>query len=260
MLQDTGEAPHWQDRVPGSRVLGPFTRDRKAVLVRADAPELARSLDRWLLASERRGLLGDLRYEHLGAAGPRTAAPLAALLAAIDERLSLMPYVAEAKRATSSAIADPAREQRVLAAARERVEAACAERGLEPRMAPCSVRREEVRGLFLSLIGAAKDVQRRVLAGPPDPDKARDLDGEIRPALLRIGDRLAWLAVRLPSSLERNSVRARTRRALERHDLRAARVMQIADAIVALASRPSICVRECRADESWVTSRRRHVL
>ena len=54
--------------------------------------ELADDLDAWLLEREADGTLAALRASHLGegAAAP-VATPLGALLAALDERLALMP-------------------------------------------------------------------------------------------------------------------------------------------------------------------------
>ncbi|MDX1650761.1 MAG: transporter substrate-binding domain-containing protein, partial [Myxococcota bacterium] len=100
VVTDTLEAPHWEARLPGLARLGPFTRDRKAYLLPADAADLAAELDAWLLAREADGTLAALRDRALGEAARPTATPLAALVAAVDERLALMPLVAEAKRAS----------------------------------------------------------------------------------------------------------------------------------------------------------------
>ena len=93
VVTDTAEAPAWEGDAGDVVRLGPFTRDRKAFLVRADADELAADLDGWILERERDGTLARLRREHLGASGQPLATPLSALLAAVDERLSLMPSV-----------------------------------------------------------------------------------------------------------------------------------------------------------------------
>jgi cyclohexadienyl dehydratase len=191
VVSDTLEAPHWLASASGLVALGPFTRDDKAYLVRPDRPELARELDAWLLARERDGTLATLREAHLGPGDwPRTSTPQAALDAASRERLALMPLVAEAKRLAESPIEDLAREQRVLEAAARSVERAARERGVPP------VPEDEVRRFFEARIEAAKRVQRAVLAEPPDPlNQGADLEREIRPALIRIGDRIAMLLV-----------------------------------------------------------------
>jgi len=190
---DSLEAPHWLTRVEGVVALGPFTRDDKAFLVRADRPELARELDTWLLARERDGTLAKLRARHFGPGDwPRTATPQAALDAARRERLSLMPLVAEAKRRSGAAVEDLAREQRVLEAAARSVEHSARLRGVAP---PDEV---EVRHFFEAQISEAKQRQRALLDVPPDPAvKPADLAKQIRPALIRIGDRIAMLLVEL---------------------------------------------------------------
>ena len=49
---------------------------------------------------------------------------------------------------------------------------------------------------FQAQIAAAKRVQQRVLEQPPDPARPQaDLATTIRPALIRIGDRIAMLLV-----------------------------------------------------------------
>ena len=105
--------------------LGPFTRDRKAYLWGAEAGPHALALDAWLLAREADGTLARLRSDWLGDAGPATATPQAALIAALGERLALMPFVAEAKRGSGRSVRDPAREERVLAAARRTLAGEC---------------------------------------------------------------------------------------------------------------------------------------
>jgi cyclohexadienyl dehydratase len=191
VVTDTLEAPHWLARATGLRALAPFTADDKAYLVRADRPDLARALDAWLLAREADGTLARLRATHFGRGDwPRTAATEPALEAARRERLALMPLVAEAKRRNGTPVEDPAREQRVLDAAAAGVEHAAHERGVAP---PDPA---EVRAYFEQQIADAKRVQREVLARPPDPGlEPADLALELRPALLRIGDRIAWLLV-----------------------------------------------------------------
>ena len=79
---------------------------------------------------------------------------------------------------------------RVLASARASVERAAKERGVPPPDAA------EVTVFFESRIEEAKRVQRDVLAQPTDPNRPNaDLAEAIRPALIRIGDRIAMLLV-----------------------------------------------------------------
>ncbi|MBW2668153.1 MAG: transporter substrate-binding domain-containing protein, partial [Deltaproteobacteria bacterium] len=115
VVSDTAEASLWLGATPGAGQLGPITRDRKAYLVRADRPDLAAQLDRWLLAREADGTLAAVRELYLGAsAGPAVATPLTALLAAVDERLSLMPLIAVSKREAGLPLVVPRREAIVL--------------------------------------------------------------------------------------------------------------------------------------------------
>ena len=117
-VSDTLEAREWRRGAEQLRVLGPLSRDRKAPLVRADLPELAEHLDLWLFAREADGTLSELRRVWFGDRHPAaTASPFAALLAAADERLALMPLVAEAKRRAGLPVTNEAQEARVLDAA-----------------------------------------------------------------------------------------------------------------------------------------------
>lgn len=178
-VTDTLEAPHWLAGTSGLQALGPFTRDWKAWWLPAGAAARTRDLDAWLLAREADGTLATLRARHLPGAADATATPLAALAAAIEERLALMPLVAEAKRASGTPVRVPAQEAAVLAAAPERA-----------------------RPLFAALIEAACEVQEHTLAGEPAAGAAPDLDAALRPALARIGERIAELALRLPAGLD----------------------------------------------------------
>lgn len=232
VVSDTLEAPRWLEGAPGAEALGPFTRDRKAYLVRAERSELAVELDAWLLARESDGTLERLRTEHLGQSGPRTALPLAALVAAIDERLALMPLVAQAKERDALPLEVPAREREVLergiGATRDAARAA-------GRTPPTD---EAAAALFRALVMAAKDVQRAPRA--PDPDAASlDLDADLRPALLRIGERIAWLSVRLPIDLRAADVKVALREGLRTPGVPEASVNALADAIFALAAPPA---------------------
>ncbi len=227
-LADSLEAPRWMKQGSGWGQLGPISRDRKAFLVRADRPELAADLDVWLLARERDGTLTRLRRRHLGeVTGPVTATPVAALLAAIDERLSLMPVIGMAKRQQAYPIEDLAREEYVIDAALASVRRAAQRQG---RREPPE---EPVRELFEALIHASKQIQLRAVheeksdfAGP-----IPDFASQLRPALVRIGDRIARLLVTLPEGLGEAGLLAETREALRSVWLDADSQRRIAEAI-----------------------------
>lgn len=235
VVTDTLEAPHWLARLPGALVVGPFTGDWKAYWLRVEDAALARELDAWLIAREGDGTLAALRARWFGGAGmPATAAPLPALLAACDERLALMPYVAGSKRQSGQSVVDPEREARVMAAGEGAVARAAASLG-RPAPDPAAVRR-----FYRAQIDAAVDLQRRVLAAPPDPSLSRfDLARELRPALIRIGDRMAELLVRVADADEgAGGGTAALRAALSAHGLSHARLAQIAAAIDGLRGAP----------------------
>ena len=93
-----------------------------------------------------------------------------------------------------------------------------------------------VRALFRAQIEAAIAVQQAVLAAPPDPNvPSLDLETELRPALLRIGDRIAWLLVRLPGPLDPGDVDRQTSEALDAPGLERHHEAAIADAIAQLS-------------------------
>jgi cyclohexadienyl dehydratase len=195
-VTDSLEAPLWLTGTHGIEALGPYTRDWKAYWLPAAAAERARDLDAWLLAREADGTLAALRERALPA-GARTAAatPLAALGAALEERLALMPLVAEAKRAAGAPVRAPEQERAVLAAALASVRGAAAQAG---RAAPSDA---AVEAFFRALIDAASEAQQRALAGPAAAG-GPDLDTALRPALARISERIARLLVQLPPTLE----------------------------------------------------------
>jgi chorismate mutase len=189
--------------MPELVTLGPFTADRKAVLVQPGRADLAGRLDAWLLARERDGSLAALRREHLGARPwSKTAEPLAALMAAIDERLSLMPMVAYVKRETGVPLEVPEREDAVLdAAATSVLEAASVSERVPP---PFTL----IRAFYQAQMDAAKQIQVDALRQGEDepPDPLPDLDQTLRPALLRIGDKIARLILELPPSRQSERV------------------------------------------------------
>lgn len=209
VVTDDREAPKWRAAweeagAPILRVLGPFTRDRKAYWWPPDPDSAARArdLDRWLLQQEAGGALAELRAAHLGGPEePPTAHPWPALLAALDERLALMPAVAAVKRRDGRPIEAREVESRVIAAGRRAVRR---EAEAANRPPPPDARTEAV---YRAFIEAAKAVQR---ATPEDAPVTLELDA-IRPALLRIGDKLAFLLVRLPGPTTPDGVDAMTR-------------------------------------------------
>jgi cyclohexadienyl dehydratase len=202
VVTDTLEAPIWLEGSEGVLQLGPFTRDLKAYLVHPDRKELAAKLDAWLLARESDGTLAALRQRYLGYGGsPRTAEPVSALLAAVGERLDLMPLVAEAKRATGTPVTVPEREARVVDAAL----AATREAASNAHRGPVSD--GTVRSFFEAQIAAAKEIQRATLAaGPVEGSPPADLDTSLRPTLLRLGNRIAYLLQKLPARIDRSNL------------------------------------------------------
>jgi cyclohexadienyl dehydratase len=210
-VSDTFEAPLWLAEDDELGMLGPVTRDLKAPLLRPGADALAADLDAWLLAREADGSLARLRERWLpDAPAARTASPWPALLAAIDERLALMPWVGAAKREAVLPIADPAREKLVVDAGWAAVRAAAerARRDPPPEGA--------VRAFYQAQVEAAKQVQLDAGRDPgfEPPQPLPDLERELRPALLRIGERMAALLVALPSDLDPSAAHRDSREAL----------------------------------------------
>jgi chorismate mutase len=152
-----------------------------------------------------------------------------ALLASIDERLALMPWVAEAKRRTGTPVEAPEREVEVIEAA----VAATLELAEELRLTPPSGRALE--RLFEAQIEAAKQIQRDTLAKPPRQDVGEaDLQQQLRPALTRIGDRIARLAVRKPALLRDEAIIRATMTALATQPLDNEHTAAIAAALIRL--------------------------
>ncbi len=236
VVTDTLEAPHWLGSLSEVVVIGPFTRDFKAYWLPPGNEALAQRLDAWLLAREADGTLARLRAEWLSSVpSPETALPRAALLAACDERLALMPFVAGFKRAAGLPVVDPAREETVLAAGMRAVLRAAAERGVAPPPA------DAVRAFYRAQIDAAVEIQEATLGALDDPALAEfDLATELRPALIRIGDRMAGLIVETTSraASEDSSgtdVPGEVDVVLARHALSPERRAAIAAAVAALA-------------------------
>jgi len=207
VLTDDLEARHWQAGLPPSRAIGPLTRDLKAAWLPLGREGQARDFDRWLLRFEATGRLAQLRERH-GLAAARTAEPRSALLASLDERLSMMPAVVHAKRVLGLPIEDRSQEARVHEAVRQ----ACLRgaREFETEPPPQAVLKRFVD----AQLRAARFLQERELADTasmPAPavvpttaterDAARrELDQRIRPALAFVTERVAWLLVAASNS------------------------------------------------------------
>ena len=188
VVSDGLEAPHWMARSQRPlRLIGPFTHDWKAPWARPELRARVEDLSRWLVERELDGSLAALRARHGLANHPRTALPEAALTAAREERLGLMPWVAEAKRRRGDPIKVPEREAVVRSAGLQAVHRAARLLGREP---PTDA---EILRFYQREIEAAKQLQGRVLSGPPRRGPIPDLETALRPALLRIGERIAWL-------------------------------------------------------------------
>ena len=196
VLTDSLEAPRWRAQEPSAIPVGPFTHDTKAYLLSAGRAPLADELDAWLLDREADGTLARLRARWLvgEAAERRSASPALALVAVLAERLTLMPLVAEAKRAAGLPVRDPEREARVRADA---VAAALAAGARDHLSVPEQAALER---FFDAVVDASCAVQEAVLAGPAGKP-GFDLDAELRPAISRETDRIARLLPRLPLRL-----------------------------------------------------------
>jgi hypothetical protein len=138
--------------------------------------------------------------------------------------------VAEAKRATGASPSAPAQEERVLAAAVRSVRDAAASAG---RPAPPDAR---VRAFFRAQIEAGKTLQARTLAGPPAEGRGFDLDRELRPALARLGERIAGLVVELPPGTPRDELRRRAAEELAMPGIPDESLRAIADALAELSA------------------------
>jgi cyclohexadienyl dehydratase len=231
VVTDTLEAPIWREGCRGLLQLGPFTSDLKAYLVHPDRSELAASLDTWLLAREADGTLAALRQRYLGHGdSPRIADPVSALLAAVGQRLDLMPLVAEAKRAAGTPVTVPERERRVVEAALAATRNAARDANQEP------VPDRTVRRFFEAQIAAAKEIQRATLAADPIGESPpADLDASLRPALLRLGDRIAQLLQNLPARIERRELQELARQRLRTPGLSEGARDTLVEAILALS-------------------------
>lgn len=234
-VTDDLEAPSWIVDQKEMVLFGPITVDRKAIFLRAEHAELAADLNIWLLESEADGTLARLREEHFKISdSPQLAYPLRALMAAIDERLALMPFVATAKRRASLPIVIPTREALVLDTAAQSVRDAAERKGVTP---PAE---DAVRELFVALMEAGKEVQIAALTDPyfTSLEILPDLKAELRPALLRIGERIAQLLVALPADLDRARVIEAAKRELRSAKVSDEATLAIAEAISELTKPP----------------------
>ena len=167
IVTDSFELAHF--RRPGFAERCEPPRDRKVYWIApAAAATLGPALDRFV--REREPELELLRARHFGDARGRAESDH--LIDLIARRLALMPAVAAWKRRNDSPIADPAREQLVLARVAEQVRAV----GLEPGA---------TLPLFELQIELARAVQARAAEVEP-----LDLERELRPALLLLGERI----------------------------------------------------------------------
>lgn len=243
VVTDSVEAPLWQLEVEDTERIGPLTRDRKAYLVVRSRPELARDLDAWLLEREADGTLDAWRREHIPVDESREhqprsptlmATPLRALVATLDERLAVMPLVGAAKREKVLPIAAPRREAKVLVATVAAVRDAAETAG---RAAPDEA---AVRHFTQAQMDAAKAVQLAAVRDPAfaPPETLPDLDADLRPALLRIGERMARLLVALPEALPKAEVVRECHDGLRAPWLANAVEAAVCDALAALAAAP----------------------
>ena len=193
IVTDTIEAPHWREQIGETQSFGPLTHDRKGWWVHPERSALAEDLDRWLLEREKDGALAAARSAWLGHDGAtRTARPLVALIAAVAERLALMESVADAKRGRAIPVHVPEREASLVRRAEESAAREARDSGLPP------ANREALGAFYRALFRAARDIQERRLAEPASGEDVFDLDRDLRPALTRIGEKIALLIVRLP--------------------------------------------------------------
>ena len=128
----------------------------------------------------------------------------------------------------------PSREKTVLDAAVAGVRGAAVKRRTEP---PTDA---AVRALFQAQMNAAKQVQ-WVSVRNDDIDAAEplpDLDAALRPAILRLGERIASLILDLPKSLEARTIEREVRSELRTKRLSEESRSAIAKALVEL-SRPN---------------------
>ena len=143
----------------------------------------------------------------------------------------MMPLVGAVKRRDGVPLEVPEREAFVLDTAVAGAIEAAKRAGVSP---PPSA---AVRALFRAQMEAAKQVQWAAIKDPEfePPELLPDLDGALRPGLLRIGDRIAQLLVVLPPNLEEEAIQAAAHAALRTPRLSDASIDEIARAVGALS-------------------------
>jgi chorismate mutase len=235
VLTDSLEAPHWlRIAKSGLRTIGPLTQDRKAGWFPIEETDEAQRFNRWLLGAEASGRLDRIRSQY-GLPAGRTASPLPALLSSLDERLSLMPAVADAKQVLQLPIENLDREELVLDSAGQGIRQSADEAGVEAPDAAA------IRRLFQSQIAAAKWIQARrrgILESGTDEwtpmtvAAARsDLEEVLRPSLIYLGDRISMLLVACVESPPQHLNFDDVSTALERHRLPGDHLRAIYDAL-----------------------------
>lgn len=131
-----------------------------------------------------------LRSAPIGRVQAVETADLEALFEAMGQRLALMPQVAEWKRARDRPVRDRLRELVVLEQAVSAVQRAAQQTGR------ASFSADAVRRFYQAQIDTAVEIQERILEKPPQPGaETADLETAIRPALDRLGNRIAVLLV-----------------------------------------------------------------
>jgi cyclohexadienyl dehydratase len=255
IVTDTAEAPHWQrNSVLRLREIGPLTRDLKAAWFPPENELEAQQFNRWLLRAESSGQLDRLRREH-GLSRSRTASPRAALLSSLDERLTLMRAVADAKLILGTPIENAERETLVLDAAVRGVRDAAYDAGVDPPE-PDSIRR-----LFRAQIEAAKWIQAEHLRNVTSAASAatvaersaanEELNEVIRPALIYLGDRISMLIIACSSEPPGDLLSEDVVFALQRHALPEAQLQALYAALseIILRERKSEPMRPPRPAE-----------
>jgi cyclohexadienyl dehydratase len=137
-------------------------------------------------------------------------------------------------------IADPAREAKVIEAALTGVRAAAKRSHAAP---PPD---EAVRAFFRAQIDAARQAQLAVGRDPSyQPEEpVPDLQAELRPALLRIGERIAALLLALPEGLDAAEVQRAAHDGLRSPWLQEDTRRALANAVTALSKQPRLAVEE----------------
>jgi cyclohexadienyl dehydratase len=229
VMTDTFKVLAKAKETEGLERIGPLAPQTMALWVRADQPLLAERLDEWLIEEEQSGRLAAMRSSVLGpGGGADTAGPVEAILSATAELLSLMPYVAAAKKHEGRPTTPAAEDPDALAAGPEAVARAAARSGISAPPRP----------LVDAFFQAERDAARMVEATPPplpasEPD-TYSYERQLAPALGRITEKLALLVVKLPSTVSRDDVQEQARAHLSDTGLDGEAIDRLASVIVAL--------------------------